>query len=112
MPKKVNAKEMADRNVPWGVPAEAHLGPLELLELVCQQGIPCDPDEDVVWIPAGAPDTAPREIIINDARVNGTNPPKDGDDAAGRLLPDAMTRSAENSDSVPSQSYDRDLDQL
>ncbi len=45
------ARELAAHNVPWGVPKEAALSPLELIALVQSGGIEMDPDPDVAWQP-------------------------------------------------------------
>ncbi len=76
--------EMSQRAMPWGIPAEARLGPLELLRLVASGGIACDPGEDIVWMPgnmpasqspnaitpnpdmAGAPRVAVPDIVLDD----------------------------------------------
>ncbi len=72
-PDEVDARDMADRNVPWGVPAQADLKPLELLKLVARGGIPCDPDEHICWIPAAG--SAPPQGITPNPRASA------GDDA-------------------------------
>ncbi|MDO5538251.1 MAG: hypothetical protein Q4F72_12085, partial [Desulfovibrionaceae bacterium] len=57
-------KTRKSRNIPWGVPVEATLGPQELLELIVSGRIPVDLDEEVSWMPRN-PGSVPRGVTPN-----------------------------------------------
>ena len=49
---KTKARDLVDRSVPWGVPMEATVSPLELVGLIQAGAVPMDEDEDVTWQPS------------------------------------------------------------
>lgn len=51
---KTKARDLVDRSVPWGVPMEATVSPLELVGLIQAGAVPMDEDEDVTWQPQNA----------------------------------------------------------
>ncbi len=49
-------RELVDKSVPWGVPMEATVSPLELVNLIRAGAVPMDEDEDVTWQPQAGGD--------------------------------------------------------
>ena len=42
--------DLAGRNIPWGVPAEASMQPLQLVQAIMDGTIPCDEEPAIEWI--------------------------------------------------------------
>ncbi len=55
--------DLAGRNIPWGVPSEAKLEPLQLIAAIMDGSLPCDEEPAIAWIDKDAAKAAGQNTV-------------------------------------------------